>query len=79
MRLLLPLTLVVLVIYVAVIPFAFMAPFRDRDVLIVYNVMLFAILGLLLGATPLRADAVSPRLGRALRGASSPWRASPCW
>ncbi len=52
-----------------------MAPFRDRDVLIVYNVMLFAILGLLLGATPLRADAVSPRLGRALRGASSPWRA----
>lgn len=68
MRLLLPLTLVVLVIYVAVIPFAFMAPFRDRDVLIVYNVMLFAILGLLLGATPLRADAVSPRLGRALRG-----------
>lgn len=67
-RLLLPLTLAVLVIYVCVIPFAFMEPFRDRDVLIVYNLMLFAILGLLLGATPLRAGTVSPRLQRVLRG-----------
>jgi hypothetical protein len=67
MRLLLPLTLLVLVIYVFVIPFNFMAPFEDRDVLIVYNVMLFAILGLLLSATPLHASELSPRLQDLLR------------
>lgn len=52
MQLLLPLTLLVLIIYIFVIPFNFMEPFRNRDVLIVYNVMLFAIMGLLMGATP---------------------------
>ena len=52
MRLLLPLTLLVLVIYVLIIPFNFLEPFNNRDVLIVYNIMLFAIMGLLLGATP---------------------------
>lgn len=62
MRLLLPLTLLVLVIYVCVIPFNFMAPFANRDVLIVYNVMEFGIIGLLLGATPLRTAELSPRL-----------------
>jgi len=54
MRFLLPLTLIVLVIYLVVIPFNFMAPFRRREVLIVYNVMLFAVMGLLIGATPVR-------------------------
>jgi hypothetical protein len=67
MRLLLPLTLAVLVVYVAVIPFNFRAPFEDRDVLIVYNLMLFAILGLLLGVTPVRAEMLSPSLRRWLR------------
>ena len=67
MRLLLPLTLGVLVVYVVVIPFNFVAPFEDRDVLIVYNLMLFAILGLLLGATPIRAENLSPSLRRWLR------------
>jgi hypothetical protein len=67
MRLLLPLTLGVLVIYIIVIPFNFMAPFRSRDVLIVYNLMLFAILGLLLGATPIQGDDLSPRLQQWLR------------
>ncbi|MBC7232227.1 MAG: hypothetical protein H5T68_03165 [Chloroflexi bacterium] len=52
MRLLLPLTLLVLLIYLCVIPFNFMAPFRSREVLIVYNAMLFAIMGLFIGATP---------------------------
>jgi len=51
-RLLLPLALCVLVVYLFVIPFNFMVPFERRDVLIVYNVMLFAVVGLLLGATP---------------------------
>ncbi|MBC8509600.1 MAG: hypothetical protein H8D34_32535 [Chloroflexi bacterium] len=59
MRLLLPLTLAVLVIYVFVIPFNFMEPFNQRDVLIVYNIMLFAIMGLLMGATPIRKNDLS--------------------
>jgi hypothetical protein len=67
MRLLLPLTLGVLIIYICVIPFNFMAPFLNRDVLIVYNLMLFAILGLLLGATPFRKEDLSPRLQQWLR------------
>lgn len=56
MRLLLPLTLLVLVVYLCFIPFNFMGPFRNRELLIVYNVMLFAVLGLLVGATPVRED-----------------------
>jgi hypothetical protein len=67
MRLLLPLTLGVLVIYLFVIPFNFLEPFKNRDLLIVYNAMLFGIIGLLVGATPLSLDEVSPRLQRALR------------
>jgi hypothetical protein len=67
MRLLLPLTLGVLVVYLFVIPFNFLEPFKNRDVLIVYNAMLFAIMGLLVGATPLSLEEVSPWLGRALR------------
>ena len=67
MRLLLPLTLGVLVIYIFVIPFNFMAPFKNRDVLIVYNLMLFAIMGLLLGATPIRGVDLSPQLQKWLR------------
>jgi hypothetical protein len=67
MRLLLPLSLVVLVIYIFIIPFNFMEPFKNRDVLIVYNLMLFGIMGLLIGATPVHADELSPRLQRALR------------
>lgn len=68
MRLLLPLTLGVLVVYLFVIPFNFLEPFTNRDVLIVYNAMLFAIMGLLVGATPLSLEEVSPRLAQALRG-----------
>jgi hypothetical protein len=67
MRLLLPLTLGVLVIYLFLIPFNFLQPFTNRDVLIVYNAMLFAIMGLLVGATPLSLAEVSPRLERVLR------------
>jgi hypothetical protein len=67
MRLLLPLTLGVLVIYLLVIPFNFLEPFRNRDVLIVYNLMLFAIMGLLLGATPINAANLSLDLQKWLR------------
>jgi len=67
MRLLLPLTLGVLVIYIFVIPFNFMESYNNRDLLIVYNLMLFAIMGLLLGATPIRGDDLSPNLQKWLR------------
>jgi hypothetical protein len=67
MRLLLPLTLVVLVIYIIAIPFSFMEPFKNREVLIVYNVMLFAIMGLLIGATPVTSKDLSPKMNTALR------------
>jgi uncharacterized membrane protein len=67
MRLLLPLTLVVLVIYLFVIPFNFFAPYQNRDLLIVYNVMQFAIIGLLIGATPLRLDDLSHNFQKWLR------------
>jgi hypothetical protein len=67
MRLLLPLTLGVLLIYIFIIPFNFLEPYENRDVLIVYNLMLFAILGLLLGATPIRGEALPPQLQQWLR------------
>lgn len=67
MRLLMPLTLLVLVIYLFVIPLNFMEPFRKREVLIVYNVMLFAVMGLLIGATPVRAADLSEKQQSALR------------
>jgi len=67
MRLLLPMTLAILVIYLFVIPFNFMQPFINRDVLIVYNLMLFAIMGLLIGATPIRPEDLSERVQNALR------------
>jgi len=67
MRLLLPLTLVVLAIYVCVMPFYFLAPFENRDVLIVYNLMLFAIMGLLIGVTPLKVQDIPTRIQDLLR------------
>jgi hypothetical protein len=66
-RLLLPLTLLVLVIYIFVIPFNFTAPFENRNLLIVYNVMQFAIIGLLIGAIPLKVDDLSIKLQTWLR------------
>ncbi|MEZ4708294.1 MAG: hypothetical protein R3A44_13870 [Caldilineaceae bacterium] len=67
MRLLLPLTFVVGLIYVAFIPFNFMQPFLDRDVLAVYNAMLFAVMALLIGVTPVHSSGLSPQLERWLR------------
>lgn len=67
MQALLPLTLIVLVVYLFVIPFNFWQPFVNRDVLIVYNVLLFAIMGLLLGITPISVGAVPVRLHSWLR------------
>jgi len=67
MRLLLPLTLLVLSVYIFFIPFNFMQPFRNRDILIVYNVMLFAVMGLLIGVTPMREQDLPQKYHGALR------------
>jgi len=67
MRILLPLALLLLVVYIGFIPFNFRAPLDNRGVLITYNVMLFAVVALLVGATPVRQADVPPRLGRWLR------------
>ncbi|MCA9933117.1 MAG: hypothetical protein KC415_04305 [Anaerolineales bacterium] len=67
MRILLPLTLLVLVVYLAFIPFNFREPFDNRDVLIIYNGMLFAVIALLVGATPVSLADISPHLARWLR------------
>ena len=67
MRVLLPLTLLVLVVYIAFIPFNFRQPFDNRDVLIIYNGMLFAVVALLLGATPVTLAETTPRVARWLR------------
>jgi hypothetical protein len=67
MRVLLPFTLVVLVVYLAFIPFNFREPFENRDVLIIYNGMLFAVIALLVGATPVSLVDLSPRVARWLR------------
>lgn len=62
MRVLLPLTLGVLIIYLGFIPFRFWEPFQNRDVLIIYNAMLFAVIALLVGATPIRPETLAPGL-----------------
>ena len=67
LRIMLPMTLLVLVIYVAFIPFNFFAPFQDRDMLVTSNIMLFAVVALLVGATPVGQEDMSPRLERWLR------------
>jgi len=67
MRLLLPLVLLVLAVNIVFIPLNFMEPFHNRDMLIVYNVMLFAVMGLLVGATPVHPSDLSPKQSRLLR------------
>ncbi len=62
MRIMLPFTLLVLFIYLIFIPFNFRAPFDNREVLIVYNIMLFAVVALLVGATPVSLADISPRM-----------------
>jgi hypothetical protein len=61
-RVFVPLTLLVLVVYVASIPFNFRKAFDDRSALMVYNMMLFAVMALVAGAAPHPHEA-----GRALR------------
>jgi hypothetical protein len=52
MRLLLPLSVGVLLVYLAFIPFNWREPFENRNVLLIFNAMLFAVVALLVGVTP---------------------------
>jgi hypothetical protein len=61
MRLLLPLTVAVLLVYLAFIPFNWREPFENREVLVVFNAMLFAVIALLMGATPVYAGDLSAK------------------
>lgn len=67
LRLILPLSLVVLGVYLAFIPFHFREPLTNREVLIIYNIMLFAVVALLLGVTPVSKADLSTSLQRWLR------------
>jgi hypothetical protein len=67
LRLFLPLTLAVLTVYLCFVPFYFWRPFEDRDVLIIYNAMLFAVMALLLGVTPYTLADIDPTQQRWLR------------
>ncbi|HEU0028768.1 MAG TPA: hypothetical protein VFQ25_16805, partial [Ktedonobacterales bacterium] len=67
MHALLPLTLLALLIYLALVPFNFAQPYQQRDVLIAFNVVLFALMGLLVGVIPMSAADFPPRYLRWLR------------
>ncbi|MEZ4865584.1 MAG: hypothetical protein R3C14_30010 [Caldilineaceae bacterium] len=62
LRLLLPLAVVVLAVFIAFIPANFRQPFENRDVLIAFNAMLFAVIGLLVGVVPLARGDLNARL-----------------
>ena len=64
LRLLLPLAVVVLTIFVLFIPANFREPFENRDVLIAFNAMLFAVIALLVGVVPLARGDLIERLWR---------------
>ena len=55
LRMALPISLAVLTVYVALIPFHFTDALHQRETLIVYTAMLFAVILLLLGVTPGRS------------------------
>lgn len=66
-RMILPFALAVGVVYIFFIPWNFSRPYEIRDVLIVYDAMLFGVMGLLLFATPLNAADVPERWRANLR------------
>ena len=69
MRLLMPLTLLVLIVfgYFILQPENFWIPFNDRDALITYNAVLFAVVFLLVGAIPVRAKDLPQKIQSPLR------------
>lgn len=66
-RLFLPLTLLVLLIVAAILPTRLVVLAENRGTLVIFNAMLFAVMLLIVGATPLRASDLAPRPGAWLR------------
>jgi len=66
-RLFLPLTLLVLLLVAVILPTRFGVLSENRETLLIFNAMLFAVMLLIVGATPLRADDLAPRAGTWLR------------
>ena len=56
LRIMVPISLAVLAVYVALIPFYAREPLYNRDTLIVYTAMLFAVMVLMLGVTPVQDE-----------------------
>ncbi len=67
MRLLLPLAVGMLVVYLGFIPFRWREPFENRDVLMTFSGLLFAVVALLIGATPVHGTELSERAQTWLR------------
>lgn len=67
MRLLLPLAVAVLVVYLGFIPFNWREPFENRDVLMAFSGLLFAVVALLIGATPVHGAELGDRAQTWLR------------
>lgn len=68
---LLPLSLLILVLFLLVLPFNFFQAYTNRTTLLVFNGLLFAILGLVIGLIPLTAEEFSPTYQRWLRRGTS--------
>jgi hypothetical protein len=66
-RLFLPLTLLVLLLVVAILPTRFGVLSENRGTLLIFNAMLFAVMLLIVGATPLRSAELAPVAGSWLR------------
>jgi hypothetical protein len=66
-RVFLPLTLLVGLVYLVSIPFNFARPFEQREVLIIYNAMLFSVMGLVVICTPVADEDLAPNLQGWLR------------
>jgi hypothetical protein len=66
-RLFLPLTLLVLLLVAVILPMRFGVLSENRSTLLIFNAMLFAVMLLIVGATPLRAEDLGPRAGAWLR------------
>lgn len=66
-RVFLPLTLLVGLVYLVSIPFNFARPFEQREVLIIYNAMLFSVMGLMVICTPVDGEDLRPQLQGWLR------------
>lgn len=60
-------SILILLIYIVLIPFNFMKPFFNREALIAYNIMLFAVVALLLWTTPVEKEELSRKFGRWLK------------